>query len=275
MDDTDLVSVLDELPLWSAPFGLKLLDTIRYKPNIRVLDVGCGTGFPLIEIAQRLGSTCTVYGLDPWEQALERIRLKIQTYNLTNVEIVNGVAEHLPFENEYFDLIVSNNGINNVTDLVVSLRECSRVSRPGAQFVLTLNMEDTMMEFYHVYRTVLITSGRKEKVSLLEKQIYSKRKPLIETTAALVDAGFEILSVDHDLFSLRFLDANSFFNHSLIKYWFLEGWKGILDGDDVYEVFDQIGVELDRVAGKEGGIRLSIPFVTIDCRRREGSSIDY
>jgi len=275
MDDTDLVSVLDELPLWSAPFGLKLLDTIRYKPNIRVLDVGCGTGFPLIEIAQRLGSTCTVYGLDPWEQALERIRLKIQTYNLTNVEIVNGVAEHLPFENEYFDLIVSNNGINNVTDLVVSLRECSRVSRPGAQFVLTLNMEDTMMEFYHVYRTVLITSGRKEKVSLLEKQIYSKRKPLIETTAALVDAGFEILSVDHDLFSLRFLDANSFFNHSLIKYWFLEGWKGILDGDDVYEVFDQIEVELDRVAGKEGGIRLSIPFVTIDCRRREGSSIDY
>ena len=65
LDLNKLVNVLDELPLWSAPFGLKLLDAIEYKPNISALDIGFGNGFPLTELAMRLGETSTVYGIDP------------------------------------------------------------------------------------------------------------------------------------------------------------------------------------------------------------------
>ena len=32
-DDVDLASALDELPLWSAPFGLALLDTVDLRPS--------------------------------------------------------------------------------------------------------------------------------------------------------------------------------------------------------------------------------------------------
>ena len=116
-DDPDLISVIDELPLWSAPFGLSLLDTINLKPGINALDVGCGLGFPLIELSQRLGNSCKVYGIDPWESAIERINLKINTYDLKNVIAIKAVAEELPFDNNFFDLIVSNNGINNVADM--------------------------------------------------------------------------------------------------------------------------------------------------------------
>jgi protein-L-isoaspartate O-methyltransferase len=45
--DKELIAVIDELPLWSAPFGMKLLETINLKKGITVLDVGCGLGFPL------------------------------------------------------------------------------------------------------------------------------------------------------------------------------------------------------------------------------------
>ncbi len=32
-DSVKLINVFDELPIWSAPFGLKLLDAVEYKPN--------------------------------------------------------------------------------------------------------------------------------------------------------------------------------------------------------------------------------------------------
>ena len=76
-DDSEFVSAIDELPLWSAPFGLKLLDTIELHPDNNALDIGCGLGFPLLEVSQRLGNSSRVYGIDPWERALERINLKI------------------------------------------------------------------------------------------------------------------------------------------------------------------------------------------------------
>ena len=77
LNDPSMVSVIDELPLWSAPFGLLLLETVTLRFRICALDVGCGLGFPLLELAQRLGSSCHVYGLDPWAKAVERVRLKI------------------------------------------------------------------------------------------------------------------------------------------------------------------------------------------------------
>ena len=86
-DNPELISVIDDLPLWSAPFGLKLLDTVVMKKNIRILDVGCGLGFPHIEIAERFGESCKVYGVDPWEKALERVRLKLKIYDIQNVEV--------------------------------------------------------------------------------------------------------------------------------------------------------------------------------------------
>ena len=72
-----LVSVIDELPLWSAPFGLSLLNTIKLKRNLNVLDVGFGFGFPLIEVAMRLGNSSKVYmALTPGEPLLKEQKKK-------------------------------------------------------------------------------------------------------------------------------------------------------------------------------------------------------
>ena len=56
----------DELPLWSAPFGLLLLDRVPLRPGLTVLDVGAGTGFLTLELAQRCGLQTTVIAVDPW-----------------------------------------------------------------------------------------------------------------------------------------------------------------------------------------------------------------
>jgi hypothetical protein len=58
------------------------------------------------------------------------------------------------------------------------------------------------------------------------------------------------------------------FNHYLIKYWFLDGWKSILEANDLAGIFEQLEERLNQLAKMKGEIRLTIPFVTIDCRRR-------
>ena len=118
----------DELSLWSAPFGLKLLDSITMRRGMKVLDFGCGFGFPMLELAERLGMTSEVYGLDPSPEALAVIQQKITDWQIGNAKIIRGVAEAIPFHDCFFDLIVANNGINNVSDQAKALKECYRVS---------------------------------------------------------------------------------------------------------------------------------------------------
>jgi len=101
-DPAKRVTFFDELPLWSAPFGWKLLDHIQYKSGITALDIGFGTGFPLIELAMRLGESATVYGIDPWKEAIERAKQKIDYYGISNVRIIEGVAESIPHDRVLF-----------------------------------------------------------------------------------------------------------------------------------------------------------------------------
>ncbi|MBX7243779.1 MAG: class I SAM-dependent methyltransferase [Bacteroidia bacterium] len=112
-DTESFANAFDELPLWSASFGLLLLKHLDLKPSQTVVDVGSGTGFPLLELAGRLGKSCKLYGVDPWSNANKRARQKIQQYGLTNVEILECSAAAIPLESQSVDLITSNLGINN------------------------------------------------------------------------------------------------------------------------------------------------------------------
>ena len=76
VNDPAFVDAYDEAPLWSAMFGQLLLDHVPLRAGWAVLDVGCGTGFPLLELAGRLGPSSTVTGLDSWAAALDRARRK-------------------------------------------------------------------------------------------------------------------------------------------------------------------------------------------------------
>jgi len=265
-NDPELISIIDELPLWSAPFGLKLLDYTVLKPNINVLDVGCGLGFPLIELSQRFGDTCKFYGVDPWQSALKHAQAKIYKYKITNTVVTKSIAEKLPFKNNSFDLIVSNNGINNVQDIRQTLSECFRVSNSGAQFLTTMNLENSMIEFYNVFEETLIENNLNEEVGKMKAHIYSKRKPIDEMKSLIENSGFKIKNITEDNFSLRFLNALTMFNHPLIKYWFLGSWKDILKPENLEKIFKLVEVKLDKIAKQNGEIKLTIPYVSIDCK---------
>src|SRR5438445_5867160 len=135
-----VLTAYDELPLWSAMFGLLLLEEVPLTNMKNVLDVGCGTGFPLIELAERLGVRSHVHGIDPWSGALARAAEKIAARQTPNVSLHEGSANALPFPDSTFDLLVSNLGVNNFDDRGGAMRECRRVARPGAVLALTTNL---------------------------------------------------------------------------------------------------------------------------------------
>jgi len=267
-DDPELISVIDELPLWAAPFGLRLLDLMKIKNKMKALDIGCGLGFPLIEVAQRLGNSSKVYGIDPWEAALQRAKQKIGKYKIKNVEVIKGFAEDIPFENSYFDLIISNNGINNVEDLDKTISECARVCKPGAQFVFTMNLENSMKEFYNVFEETLTKNKMLTEIDKMKKHIHEKRRPIDEIKNLLDEYGFLIDNIVYDKFYLRFADAYTLFNHSLIKYWFLSSWKQIIPEKDLESIFVELESKLNEIAAKDGEIKLTIPFAAVDAQKK-------
>lgn len=263
----DFISVSDEFSLWSAPFGLKLLDKLPIRKNLTLLDVGPGTGFPLLEIAQRLGHSSTVFGIDPWTLALKRIEQKIKIIGLKNTILVEGTIEKTPFQNNYFDVLVSNNGLNNVEDINIAFSECFRILKPGGKLLFTFNLPDTMIEFYSVFENVLRDENLFEEIDFLKKHIFLKRKPTEFIIDLLHKNLFVVNEAVTDSFKYRFTDGTSFFNYYFIKYAFLEPWKNLVKQEDLENVFKKIERSLNERAEELGELSLTIPFAFIDCEK--------
>jgi ubiquinone/menaquinone biosynthesis C-methylase UbiE len=263
-DLSSYAEVADECCIWSAPFGLKLLNYIRYKAGITAVDIGPGTGFPLIEVAMRLGESSTVYGIDPWMEAAERARKKIEFYQLSNIRLINGYAESIPLEDSTVDLVMSNNGINNVKDIDKVISECSRITKPGGQFVQTFNLDKTMVEFYLVFESVLNDLGMEKEIRLMYQHIWEKRRPLDELISMVSSHGFIIKDIEQDQFDYRFSNGTAMLNHFFMKLAFLPSWKAILPSNRAEEIFDRIEKKLNEQAKALGEFKLSIPFVLIN-----------
>jgi arsenite methyltransferase len=267
-DFVKYIDVADESPIWSAPFGLKLLDYINYKTNISALDIGFGTGFPLTEIALRLGDSSVVYGIDPWKDAIKRVNKKVDYYGLTNVRIIEGVAESIPLDNDSIDLITSNNGINNVSNIDKVLSECSRIIKQGGQFVQTMNTDLSMFEFYGQLEHVLSDLHMDKEIDLMRQHISHKRPPVDKMISMIQKHGFGIKDLEYDQFNYKFANGTAMLNHYFIRLAFMDSWIKFLPPDKVEEIFDTIGLRLNEQSSILGGIKLSIPYVMINALKQ-------
>ena len=148
----EIVAVFDDFSMWAAPFVQLMLKHLPLRPHQTVLDLGCGPGVPSIELAQRLGSSCKVIGLDlTWWHALRRAQLKMHTWGLKNISLVCADGASIPLQNKSVDLVVSNLGVNNFDNPTRTFEECARVLRPGGLLALTTNLTGHMQEFYDIY----------------------------------------------------------------------------------------------------------------------------
>jgi SAM-dependent methyltransferase len=181
--------------------------------------------------------------------------------------MMKGFAEKLPFEDNFFDLIVSNNGINNVADHEKALNECFRVSRKGAQMVITVNLPETMIEFYDVFEETLRKHEMQVEIGKMKEHIFEKRKPVDYLKALIEKSGFTVRDIKTDGFKYRYVDGTAFFNHFLIRNYFMPSWLSIVSDDSQQMIFDEIESSLNEIAGKKGELVMTIPFVCVDSEK--------
>ena len=257
-----ILAAYDELPLWSAMFGLLLLEEVPLANVTKVLDVGCGTGFPLIELAERLGSSTQVHGIDPWSGGLKRAAEKIASRGTSNVTLHEGSATNMPFENATFDLIVSNLGVNNFEDRAAAIRECRRVARDGAILSLTSNLQGHMKELYAVFDEIL---GDDDAARTRLREHVEHRATVANIRELLADGGFTIARVVERESVMRFATGTALLNHFFIKLGFLDGWKKVVPGNE-RSVFTRLQDGLNEVARQRGELRLTIPMAYLEAR---------
>ncbi len=112
-------------------------------PGERVLDVGVGPGFLATAIADAVGPSGLVCGVDISEPLLEVARA--QSKDDHQVELRRGDAAELPYPDGAFDSVVSTQVLEYVPDVDAALSEFHRVLRPGGRVALLDTDWDSMV----------------------------------------------------------------------------------------------------------------------------------
>jgi len=252
----------DELPLWSAPFGLMLLEHVGLRRGMTILDVGAGTGFMTIELAQRCGSDAKVIAVDPWAAAMKRLTRKVDHLGLQNVRTIVQDVATIDLPDASVDLIVSNLGINNFDNPEAALRSCFRVAKPGAGLFLTTNLVGHMGEFYEAYRSVLVELGFTGQLAALDAHI-SHRATVNSVRTLLERQGFKFVEAVTRSFRERFINGSSMLRHYFIRLGFVPAWKSVAPQGAVEATFAALEHRLNAVAAERGELSLTIPAACV------------
>jgi len=109
----------------------KLAEHYNLKAGQRVLDVGCGKGFLLYDVSQVVPGV-EIHGVDISRYAIKNSKEEIRS----SLQVAN--ANKLPFEDAYFDLVISINTLHNLHcyDLEKAFKEIMRVGKNNKYIVV-------------------------------------------------------------------------------------------------------------------------------------------
>ena len=108
------------------PFSIR-----RLQAGERVVDVGSGAGFDAFIAAGHVGDSGRVVGVDMTPEMLAKSRATAAALGRTNVEFREGLAEQLPLEDGWADVVIPNGVINLCADKQAVFEEIWRVLKPG------------------------------------------------------------------------------------------------------------------------------------------------
>jgi len=162
---------------WSRYIRLSVQETIRrldFRASERLLDIGCGTG-TLLGIIAGSFPDAVLYGIDPSSEMLAAAKKRLGC----RTDLRVGMAESLPFDDDYFDVAVSSSSLHYWRHPETALTEIVRVLKPNGRVVITDWCNDYLscrvcgMYLRLVNRAHRRTYGTKKCVRLLKSAGFS------------------------------------------------------------------------------------------------------
>jgi ubiquinone/menaquinone biosynthesis C-methylase UbiE len=222
------------VPRWSTLFGRPLVAHTPLGLRGQVVDVGCGTGYPALDVMRRLADGGRVISVDRDAALVDIARRRAVENAGKRIFFKVEPIERLSFGDEVFDLAVGNLFVSAIDDESTALAVIRRVLKPGAKVLLTRPMLGTFEEVLDMFREIAV----RRDSSALQKRIdqAALRTPTAATwRAQLASAGYEDIEVQVDDVRLPYRNAREIFADPMLKIVALPEWRflcGTQPGDE-------------------------------------------
>lgn len=107
------------------------------QPGEICVDLGSGRGNDVIRLAEEVGESGYVYGIDISEGMIAKAKANLEKFEVENAEILQAELESLPLNDNSVNLIISNCTINHATNKQAVWNEVYRILKPNGRFVVS------------------------------------------------------------------------------------------------------------------------------------------
>jgi ubiquinone/menaquinone biosynthesis C-methylase UbiE len=114
----------------------RLRETLEPEAGERILEIGPGTGYYTLDLAEWVGREGRLEIFDLQQEMIDHTMGRVADRGLVNVIPTRGDARELPYDDSSLDAVVLTTVLGEIPDQERALREIARVLRPGGRLVV-------------------------------------------------------------------------------------------------------------------------------------------
>jgi ubiquinone/menaquinone biosynthesis C-methylase UbiE len=141
----------DDLRKYKSNDKLRIIKEmgVAFRSGQKIMDGGCGDGRSLISYVKEFG--CSGYGLDLSENALNKAAENARKENC-QINFQKGDVRKLPYEDDFFDGVLSFGVIEHFLDYETAIKEMFRVLAPGGRAIFIQPHKFSFGPLYRIFR---------------------------------------------------------------------------------------------------------------------------
>lgn len=222
----------------------------------KILDAGTGTGRFAIALAQNPENSVTA--LDYSLEMLAVNRELSSNLGINNIEYVQGDIEHLQFEDDCFDSVVSITVVRHFPQYKNILKEYVRVLKPGGKLVFEMCSGDHM----NLANKIVPRFGAKYRINNFEN--YEVELTKEEITQYLNSIGVSIV----DIYPYDFLNNNCFIKIIAVNEFGYKVMRKLLNYIFRIKTLQSLFVKIERSVLRNLSTGSSYNYMVIGCKRQ-------